>query len=166
MRTVAYRSASTLMSVGAGAVLADEAYHTEFPAHILLKKRPICHLEVLNAMVALITWVAKLCGKLGHLYCDNTTAVVVFHAGHGRDPFLQACARQLWFLCARHEITLGVGHMTRECLVELADTLSCWHAGHLYKDRVDQLIKDRGTKFHLQCLLIPMYSAVTNFSIL
>ena len=85
-------------TMGAGTVLADESYHTEFLAHTPLENHPICHLEALNAMVGLITWEAKLHSKLVHLYSDNTMAVLVFQASCSMGTFPQACTQQLWLI--------------------------------------------------------------------
>ena len=65
-----------------------EAYHTQFPAHVVQQNASICHLEALNAMVAVKLWAPKLATQLVHLFCDNATAVAIFHMGRGRDPFL------------------------------------------------------------------------------
>ena len=45
-------------------------------------------------------------------------AVIVFQAGRGRDSFLQACVRQLWYVCAKNGITLGVGHVPGASLLD------------------------------------------------
>ena len=54
------------------------AYHAEFPEYILAKDRPICHLETLNAVVALLMWAPQLAHQLVHLLSDNATAVSIF----------------------------------------------------------------------------------------
>ena len=79
-----------------------------------------------------------------HLYCDNEMAVNIFQAGHGKDTFIQACTRPLWFICATHYITLAVGHIAGEHFTSSAAALSRWHMGQHYKDRVNMLIQDKG----------------------
>ena len=41
-----------------------DAYHAEFPFHILDEDRPICHLEALNVVVALRLWAPQLAHQL------------------------------------------------------------------------------------------------------
>ena len=65
-------------------------------------------------------------------------------AGPGRDPFIQACAQQLWLVCGSHDITLAVGDIAAELLIFSSDALSHWHMGQQYKDRVNMFIKDNG----------------------
>ena len=48
-----------------------------------------------------------------------------------RDTFRQACACQLWLICATYDITLGVGHVPGDTLLQSADALSCWYIGQL-----------------------------------
>ena len=78
-------------STGCWAINEREAYHIHFPAHILQQTLSTCHLEALNAKVALKLWAPKLATQVVHLFCDNATVMAIFQAGRGRDPFLQAC---------------------------------------------------------------------------
>ena len=112
-----------------------EAYHLHFPAHMLQQQLSICHLEVLNAMVVVKLWAPKLASQLVHLFCDNTTAVAIFQAGKGRDPFLHACTREMWLTSAIWDITLTIGHMARESLAASTDALSHWYLGQVYREK-------------------------------
>ena len=109
---------------GAGGVLRPQAYHARFPPHVLSADPAICHLEALNAVVALTLWADRLRGQLVHLFSDSSMAVMVFQAGRGRDELLQSCPTQLWLVCAQPDITLRVGHVPGQSLLELADALS------------------------------------------
>ena len=100
--------------------------------HIISDNHPICHLEVLNVVVALSIWAPKLICKLVHLFCDNAMAVNVFQAGCSKDQSIQVCARQLWLLCTTHDITLAVGHIVGEPLTASVDAPRCWHLGQCY----------------------------------
>ena len=82
---------------GCGAMCPPEAYHmhTVFWDRVLVVQCPICELKVLNALVALRRWVPWPRGSLVHLFSDGATAVAIFQAGRGRDPLIQACARDL-----------------------------------------------------------------------
>ena len=124
-------------STWAGAVSGKEAYHAQFPASIVSECYPIYHLEALNTVAALHTWAPKYHASLLHLYCDGT-AMAIFHAGKGRDAWIQAYAYQLWLTCARYHITLGMSHISGELLTSSADDLSQHH-----KDRVTKLLKDK-----------------------
>ena len=44
---------------GCGGIHGDEYYHVEFPVSITAQKRPICHLEMLNILVAVKLWSTK-----------------------------------------------------------------------------------------------------------
>ena len=68
-----------------------------------------------------------------HLYCHNATAVVVFQAGRGKDPFLEASTRQLWLVCAQYDIMLDIGHVEGKSLLVSADELSRQHLGKSIK---------------------------------
>ena len=104
-------------TTGVGAFLAGMASQMALPLHILDETHPISHhLEALNSVAALNPWAPNLSGKLVHLFCDNVTAVMVFQARKDRDNFLQDYAHQLWLICAKHDITLGVGHVLGEPL--------------------------------------------------
>ena len=82
-----------------GGCTDTDAYHAEFPFHILVEDRPICHLKALNAVVALRLWAPQLAHKLVHLFSGNATAVSIFQLGRGHDEFIQACAREVWSTC-------------------------------------------------------------------
>ena len=67
----------------------------------------------------------------------------IFQVGKGKDTFIHACPRQLWFTCAEWDITLGVSYISGEDLTIMsADVLSHWNMGQHYKDRVHTLVQD------------------------
>ena len=43
--------------------------------------------------------------------CDNENAVVVCMTGKTRDPFLNFCLREIWFITAKFNIELRVTHI-------------------------------------------------------
>ena len=132
---------------GCGAVTKMAAYHAQFPSHIVSEGHPICQLEALNAVVAIKLWAPSFSNCLLHLFSDNPTAVAIFHVGRGRDCFLQACAREIWLTCAVWDITLAVGHV----LTGMADALSRYHLGQIYKDKVQLLLSDN----NITCTRVP-----------
>ena len=81
-------------------------------------------------------WASHMVHKFIHLYSDNATAVVIFHAGRGRDEFIQTCAREVWIMCATWEITQVVGHIPGLCLADTVDALSGCHLGQGFRDKV------------------------------
>ena len=136
---------------GCGAVTKWAAYHTQFAPHVVREGHPICHLEALNAVVAITLWAPSFSKSLVHLFSDNTTAVAIFHVGRGRDSFLQACAREIWLTCAVWDITLAVGDVSGASLTDTADALSRWHLGQVYKDKVHLLLSAN----NITCTAVP-----------
>ena len=120
------------------------------PTHILHQNLSICHLEALNALVAVKVWAPHVKGQLVHLFSDNATAVDIFQAGKGMDAFIQACSREIWLTCAAWDITLAVGHVPGTSLEDTADALSRWHMGHPYQEQVDRLLA-----YHIRCIPVP-----------
>ena len=104
------------------------------------EKHPICHLETVNAVAALKTWAQCLQGCLVHLHTDNNTAAAIFQLGRGRDSYIQACARELWLICAVNDIMLVVSHVPGESLTETVDALSRFHLGQPFQGRVQRLV--------------------------
>ena len=54
------------------------AYLTEFPQEVNFQSHLFCHLEALNAVVAIKTWTQKYKGKQLHLFSNSATAVAIF----------------------------------------------------------------------------------------
>ena len=110
---------------GCGAVTHTEVYHVQFPPHIVQQRLSICHLEAINAMVAVQIWAPIFTKQLVYLFSDNSTAVTIFQAGKGKDPFIQACAREIWLTCTAWDVTMAVGHVLGASLSDTTDSLSC-----------------------------------------
>ena len=55
--------------------------------------------------------------------------MAILQARKGRDPFPQACAREVWFTCTIWDITLAIGHVVGESL------------GQVFKDSVSALLE-------------------------
>ena len=111
---------------GCGGIHGDEYYHVEFPVSITTQKRPICHLEMLNILVAVKLWSKNWNYKTVTVYCDNIAAVSVLTTGRGRDEFLLQCARQIWLLSALGDFKIIPQHKPGVDMV-LADALSRQH---------------------------------------
>ena len=61
------------------------AYHMEFPPQLVGEDHPICHLDDVNAVAALLTWASQLQGCLVHLHTDNATAAAIFQLSRAVD---------------------------------------------------------------------------------
>ena len=109
---------------GCGVVANSQAYHMEFPPHIQQQDLSICHLEALNAIVTMKVWASQFANQLIHFMSDNFTAVVIFQARKGWNPFLQACTREIWLTCAAWDIPLAVGHVPGVTITSTAGALS------------------------------------------
>ena len=86
-------------------------------------------------------------------YFQQTTAEI----------FIQACAHQLWLICATYDVRLVAGHI-------VGDQFPPWqmhYMGQHYKDHVNQLVLDRGGKKSSQFLLAhfiyPHHSFIPGF---
>ena len=129
---------------GAGGICDKQAYHVQYSEELLKRGLDICHLECLNALAAVRLWGPVLKHRNIQLQSDSATAVAVLQAGRGRDPLLQAAARELWLLSARHQFHLSVTHVPGEQLLTTADALSRFHLGPQFRNLVDTLIEHHG----------------------
>ena len=57
--------------------------------------------------------------------CDNEEVITVLRSGKTRDPYLAACARNIWYIVALDDIDLCYVHIRGE-RNGLADMLSRW----------------------------------------
>ena len=73
------------------------------------------------------------------LHSDSITAVAVFQVGLCRELFVQACTREIWWICAINGITLSVVHTLGDQLTDTVDVLSGDHLGSVFMDKVHQL---------------------------
>ena len=108
---------------GAGGIWGKLFYAARFPLFIQEEGHPICHLEMLNIAVAVKLWSEHWEKKRVTVYCDNMTSVAVLRTGRGRDPFLLACARDVWLHTAQFDIELEIQHAPG-CTLATADALS------------------------------------------
>ena len=66
---------------GCGALTAGRTYHATFLPMVLQGNLPICHLETLNATLAIKLWAPQFDHQLLHLFCNNQAAVSIFQVG-------------------------------------------------------------------------------------
>ena len=57
--------------------------------------------------------------------CDNLAVVQVSKSGRTKDPFLAACARNIWFWAARFDVDMRYDHI-QGVNNRVADLLSRW----------------------------------------
>ena len=68
------------------------------------KECTIVHLEMVNILLALRLFCILWLGRKMLVRCDNKAVVSVLSTGRSRDPFLSACARNIWYCSAKHDI--------------------------------------------------------------
>ena len=85
----------------------------------------IVHLEMVNIVLALRLFAQYWAGKGILVKCDNDAVVKVLSAGKARDPYLGACARNVWYMAALADIDLQYVHVLGKNNV-VADLLSRW----------------------------------------
>ena len=125
---------------GCGAVFKDQCYHHEYSERIANVGLSICHLEMLNCLLALRMWCTDLYGETVVLNSDSQVAINVLQNGRSRDEFMLHCARNVWMILALHQITLISEHVPGESLTMSADALSRCHLGGEFKERAIDLI--------------------------
>ena len=59
------------------------------------------------------------------IYCDNFAVVNVLRSGKARDPYLAACARNIWLWAAIHDMHVTYTHVSGKNN-RTADLLSRW----------------------------------------
>ena len=85
----------------------------------------ICHLEMLNIIVASKIWAIHWTNRKIQIHCDNMAVVQVLNTGKTRDPVLATCARNLWLLAATYNIEFLFTHIAGKSN-GIADFLSWW----------------------------------------
>ena len=108
---------------GLGGRWGNKVYH--LPIANQFKNLAITQLEMVNILVAVKLFARdwqnrKICVK-----CDNLAVVQVLSKGKTKDPFLGACARNIWLIAATYDIDLSYVHIQGK-LNCVADLLSRW----------------------------------------
>ena len=83
----------------------------------------IVHLEMINVLLVLRLFHNQWSSKKVLIHCDNQA--VVHGSGKMRDPFLAACARNVWYVTAVNDIDARFSHI-RGIDNTVADILSRW----------------------------------------
>ena len=124
---------------GLGARWDQFVYQLPVPKNY--KNMGIVHMEMVNIVVALRAFGPMWSGKLILVKCDNEAVVHVLSAGHTQDPFLGACARNVWYWAAQHDIEVSYVHVLGRNN-QIADLLSRWSDSAACFKKLYQYVKD------------------------
>ena len=108
---------------GLGARWSDQVYTLTIP--LGYNNLNICHLEMLNILLALRIWKDQWANSRISVACDNQAVVQVLNSGKTRDLTLAAIARNIQFQAATRDIDLRVTHIPGKSNI-IADLLSRW----------------------------------------
>ena len=101
----------------------------------------IVHLEMINIILALRLFAQFWTGTRVLIRCDNDAVVKVLNAGKARDPYLGACARNVWYIAALADIDLQYVHVLGKNNV-VADLLSRWQNTVANVNQLQALVSD------------------------
>ncbi|CAG2231714.1 unnamed protein product [Mytilus edulis] len=134
--------ASDACLVGCGGVSNGQFFHCVFPDFIVQQSLHINALELLSVIVCLKLWGQR--GRKICIQCDNMVSVQVINQGKSRSRFLQACLREICFICAIKECELRAIHIDG---IEnrLPDMLSRWSLSDSYSVQFYEAIEDSVT---------------------
>jgi hypothetical protein len=85
----------------------------------------IAYWEAINVLVAIRNFAKIIAGSEINIWCDNQAAVSILNSGRGKDPVLQAIARNLWLESARLDCNIYFTHI-KSTDNRTADFLSTW----------------------------------------
>ena len=94
----------------------------------------IVHLEMINILLSIRLFQAQWAGRKVLIKCDNEAVVTVLRSGRARDPFLGACARNIWYAGSLADMDIQYVHI-RGLDNRVADLLSRWTG--CYKDVIE-----------------------------
>ena len=84
---------------------------------------------MVDVLLAVGLFQAQWAGKKVLIKCDNEAVVTVLRSGRARDPFLGACARNIWYVSALSDMDIQYVHI-RGLYNTVADLLSRWTDSH------------------------------------
>ena len=115
----------------------------------------ISSVECFNLLVGTRRWIQSLRGQVVLLFSDNWAAVCAENFGRASDPLIRASIRELWWLCAYHDVELIIRHRPGANMQD-ADTLSRAFLSQRCFERFREL--ERNTK-ELRMQLSPKHLA-------
>ena len=119
--------------VSCGGYFEGRVFHCRFPKFIIEKKLHINALELLTICLAVKLWGPLLRGKKLVVNCDNSNSVLVLSHGYSKDPFMQACLREIYFVAAINEFQIR-GNSVSGVDNRISDYLSRWYQGMSMRD--------------------------------
>ena len=122
---------------GMGGVCGQYVYH--IPIERGYGGLNIAHLEMVNILVALRVFSSIWTRKKLLIKCDNAAVVQVLTTGRAQDPFLGACARNIWFHAALIDVDVKYVHVLGVDNV-IADLLSRWGHTHENHEALNRLV--------------------------
>ena len=122
---------------GCCGISSSQYFHCAFPSFIIEQNLHINSLELLTVIVCLKVWVRK--GKKICIYCDNAFSVQVINHGRSRSRFLQACLREIAFICAINECEIKAIHLNGKDN-RVSDLLSRWDLSPFYQSEYFNLV--------------------------
>ena len=108
---------------GLGGCVENCVYH--LPIDRGYENCTIVHLEMVNILVAIRLFARQWTGSKILVKCDNQAVISVLSTGRTRDPYLSACAQNIWYCAASHDIDMRYVHISGKKNV-VADLLSRW----------------------------------------
>ena len=144
MRELDWRHPDTVFSsdacpFGAGGFAAGQFFHTAFPPSC--QQLHINALEMLALLVCIKLWGANWGGQRIRCLCDNMCSVLLINTSRSRDPFLQACVRELWFLASKYSFELRATHISGVDN-RIPDHLSRWTLNDFHQREFCRLTTD------------------------
>ena len=94
---------------------------------------------MVNILVAVKVFCSQWSSKCNLMHCDNQAVVSVLQSGKARDPFLGACACNIWLWAATHDIELSHVHVLGK-YNRTADLLSRWTNSASDKNELQMLV--------------------------
>ena len=124
---------------GLGARWDNFVYQLPVPKNY--KNMGIVHMEMVNIVVALKAFGPMWTGKRILVKCDNEAVVHVLSAGRTKDPYLAACARNVWYLAAQYDTDMSYVHVLGKNN-QVADLLSRWSADAACFQKLSQYVQN------------------------
>ena len=112
---------------GLGAVWGTMVYHLSIPSGF--NGMSIVYLEMVNILLAVRVFADHWSSQRVLIKCDNQAVVASLNSGHARDPYLGACARNIWYEAALKDIDIQYVHV-----------LSHWSNSHADIQELQQLV--------------------------
>lgn len=123
----------------AGGFYQGHYFHVSFPEHLLLL--PIHVKEMLALIAAVKLWGDRWAGKKIIAHCDNMACVLLINSNRSRDPWMQACIRELWYIACGFSLEIRAKHI-QSSVNTIADHLSRWHLSPNHQSEFQRLTKD------------------------